>query len=245
VLGGDHKQLPPVVLSTTATARLLQETVFARLREQKDSDGFCTLLTVQHRMPEALMAFPSHTFYDDKLTAHDSVKDAALAVPLLFPMNDSVFDFIDTVGASFDERGDQSKDNPEEARVLAVVVAHLRDAGVPASDIGIISPYAAQVSTLHAVLSSAVDDGLEIDSVDGFQGREKRVIVLSTVRSNESGEVGFLRDARRLNVAITRAREKLIVIGDSATLSSDPLWSRFVDHAIACGAHRSVFDFSI
>jgi superfamily I DNA and/or RNA helicase len=81
-----------------------------------------------------------------------------------------------------------------------------------------------------------------VDSVDGFQGREKEAIVLSCVRSNGLGEVGFVADARRLNVAITRARRKLVVVGDSATLSSDELWGAFYEHAIAVGAYRSCFE---
>src|SRR5262249_59135163 len=97
----------------------------------------------------------------------------------------------------------------------------------PAEAIAVIAPYAAQVRVLREKLPIP---GLEIDSVDGFQGREKEAVVLSLVRSNPQGEVGFLADIRRMNVALTRARRKLLVIGDSATLSRLPLYQRLVEH---------------
>ena len=83
---------------------------------------------------------------------------------------------------------------------------------------------------------------MEVDTVDGFQGREKEAIVISLVRSNDEGEVGFLAETRRMNVALTRARRKLIVLGDSATLASHPFYARFLDHVQATGAYRSVWD---
>jgi superfamily I DNA and/or RNA helicase len=127
--------------------------------------------------------------------------------------------------------------------VVGVLVRDLVERGlVLAEDIGVITPYAAQSARLQRELSTLIDQGLEVDSVDGFQGREKRVIVFSAVRSNESAEVGFLADERRLNVAITRAKHKLVVVGDSATLSTDAHWRALFDHAIAVGSYRSVFE---
>jgi ATP-dependent RNA/DNA helicase IGHMBP2 len=121
-------------------------------------------------------------------------------------------------------------------------VRDLVAAGLPARSIGVISPYAAQVALLTSELAAEVDGGLEVDSVDGFQGREKEAIVFSAVRSNVDGNVGFLADARRLNVAITRAKRKLVVVGDSATLSNDERWRALFDTAIAQGAYRSAFE---
>jgi superfamily I DNA and/or RNA helicase len=118
-------------------------------------------------------------------------------------------------------------------------VRALLEAGVRASEIGVITPYAAQVRLLREKLSV---EGLEIDTVDGFQGREKEAIVISMVRSNDIGEIGFLSDLRRMNVAMTRARRKLIVIGDSATLSADPFYARLIEYFEGQGAYRTVWE---
>ncbi|HEY7157164.1 MAG TPA: C-terminal helicase domain-containing protein, partial [Gemmataceae bacterium] len=107
-----------------------------------------------------------------------------------------------------------------------------------ASDVAVIAPYAAQVRRLRELLPVA---GLEIDSVDGFQGREKEVVVLSLVRSNREDEIGFLADVRRLNVALTRARRKLLVIGDSATLSILPFYRRLFEYFETLGAYQTVW----
>ena len=102
-----------------------------------------------------------------------------------------------------------------------------------------IAPYAAQVRLLREQLPI---DGLEIDTVDGFQGREKEAVIISLVRSNAKGEIGFLADTRRMNVALTRARRKLIVIGDSATIGGHPFYDRLIDHFGRHGAHSSVWE---
>lgn len=207
------------------------------------------MLTVQHRMHEALMAFPSARFYAGRLNAHESVAHHVLADlgvaddDVALPAR--VLDVIDTAGSGFDEAspdGSDSKHNPQEAAVVARLVRALVADGLAAASIGVITPYAAQVAELLSLLADLVDAGLEVDSVDGFQGREKEAIVFSAVRSNTDGAVGFLEDVRRLNVAITRARRKLIVVGDSATLSSNDTWRALFDDAIARGAYRSVFE---
>ena len=126
--------------------------------------------------------------------------------------------------------------------MVEILVRALIDDGVAAGEIGVITPYSAQSTLLGQALADLVDVGLEVDSVDGFQGREKSAIIFSAVRSNSNGEVGFLADERRLNVALTRAKKKLIVVGDSATLSSDSTWRTLFDDAVARGAHRSVFE---
>jgi superfamily I DNA and/or RNA helicase len=124
------------------------------------------------------------------------------------------------------------------------IVEALIQAGLSPAQIGITTPYKAQVGLLHHQLTQRILEGLEVDSVDAFQGREKSVMIFDTVRSNSEGQVGFLSDKRRVNVAMTRAQHQLIVLGDSATLSHDPLWSSFFDHAMARGAYRSVFELT-
>jgi predicted DNA helicase len=245
VLAGDHRQLPPVIVAKEAG--VLTETAFSTLREQDRAGTFSHMLTVQHRMHEELMAFPSARFYDGQLVAHPSVAQATLGLdddggPSL-PAR--VLDVIDTAGAGFDERAADSGSfsNEGEARLVKTIVDDLVTRGVAPADIGVITPYAAQAALLgRGALSPLVDLGLEVDSVDGFQGREKRVIVFSAVRSNSDGVVGFLADERRLNVAITRAKHKLVIVGDSATLSADEDWRSLFDHAIAGGGYRSAFE---
>ncbi len=256
VLAGDHLQLPPVVLSAQASS--LADTAFATLRARDDGDGggdYSHMLTVQHRMHEALMAFPSAHTYEGKLTAHPSVAQVSLSTTGVAPdptsrcLPERVLDVVDTAGASFDEvqRDGGSYDNVGEANVVVLVVDDLVAHGVGPGDIGVITPYSAQSSLLQRLLAAHIDAGLEVDSVDGFQGREKRVIVFSGVRSNADQQVGFLADARRQNVAITRAKQKLVVVADSSTLSTDAHWRAFFDHAIAAGeggaaAYRSAFE---
>jgi ATP-dependent RNA/DNA helicase IGHMBP2 len=114
--------------------------------------------------------------------------------------------------------------------------------GVAPADVAVIAPYDAQVQRLRQLLGARLEEGLEVDTVDGFQGREKDAVVVSLVRSNEAGEVGFLSDVRRMNVALTRARRKLVVVGDGATVSRHPFYAGFFEHAQAVGAWRSAWE---
>ena len=129
---------------------------------------------------------------------------------------------------------------PGEARVVLHFVRELMDAGVKADQIAIIAPYAAQVRLLRNRMELRE---LEIDTVDGFQGREKEVILITLTRSNDRGEIGFLADTRRTNVALTRAKRKLIVIGDSATLGGNEFYGRMLEYFEANSAYHSVFEF--
>ncbi len=152
------------------------------------------------------------------------------------PLTTTPVQFIDTAGAGYDEEaepGGASRLNPQEADVVCRKVHALLDAGIPVGAVAVIAPYAAQVRLLRQRLAVP---GLEIDSVDGFQGREKEAVVLSLVRSNRDGDVGFLADIRRMNVALTRARRKLLVIGDSATLSCHPFYEGLFDYYASIGA---------
>jgi superfamily I DNA and/or RNA helicase len=239
ILAGDHRQLPPTVVSPKAAARGLAGTAFEALMERPDAIGFGHLLTVQHRMHEDLMRFPSEHFYGGRLVAHAGVARRTLSegeVPL---------EVIDTAGAGLGENAEpegDSRENPGEAAIVVRVVRALVERGLAPPDIGVISPYSAQVGALRRALEEELARGLEIDSVDGFQGREKEVIVFDAVRSNDAGEVGFLADRRRLNVAITRAKRKLYVVGDSATLASDPVWRDYFEDAQLHESYRSIFE---
>jgi superfamily I DNA and/or RNA helicase len=149
---------------------------------------------------------------------------------------------IDTAGAGYDEQvepGGESRLNPAEAELIIRKTQELIAAGISPGDIAVIAPYAAQVRWLTERLPIA---GLEVDSIDGFQGREKEAVLISLVRSNAAGEVGFLADTRRMNVALTRARRKLIVVGDSATLARHPFYAALLEYFDQQGAYRSVWE---
>ncbi len=236
VLAGDHKQLPPTILSEKA--KELSNTLFEGLIERYPQKS--EMLTVQYRMNERLMEFPSREFYGGKIRADESVRDITLAdlgirapeegdawAEVLRPEN--VLVFMDTAGREdrFERQryGSESRENPLEARLVKEVVERLLELGVKPEWIGVITPYDDQ----RDLISSLLPEEIEVKTVDGYQGREKEVIVLSFVRSNKKGEIGFLKDLRRLNVSLTRARRKLVLIGDSSTLSVHPTYKRLVD----------------
>jgi superfamily I DNA and/or RNA helicase len=244
VLAGDHCQLPPTVISGEAAAAGYGVSLLERLAEHYGA-AVTRRLKVQYRMHEAIMAFPSAEFYDGDLEAASSVRGHRLCdlpgVRAGALTEESLY-FLDTAGAGFEEQrepGGESLWNPEEARLVGQQVQALLDAGLAPSDLAVIAPYAAQVRLLRTQLSVA---GLEIDSVDGFQGREKEAVILSLVRSNPAGEIGFLAEVRRLNVALTRARRKLVVIGDSATLAAHPFYERLFSAFEAAGAYHTVWE---
>jgi superfamily I DNA and/or RNA helicase len=243
VLAGDHYQLPPTVLSREAARQGFGVSLLERLVEMH-GERVTRRLDVQYRMHEAIMGFSSHEFYDGELIADATVAGHRLCdLPGVRaePFTEQPVQFIDTAGAGYDEEIEpdgESRLNPQEAVLVARKVHALLQTGVSASDVAVIAPYAAQVRRLRELLPVA---GLEIDSVDGFQGREKEVVVLSLVRSNREDEIGFLADVRRLNVALTRARRKLLVIGDSATLSILPFYRRLFEYFETLGAYQTVW----
>jgi superfamily I DNA and/or RNA helicase len=183
------------------------------------------------------MAFPSRALYGGRLRAHPDVAHHAL--------DDRPLLLVDTAGCGFEEEvpeGSDSRHNPGEAEVAAREVERVLALGVGPANVAVIAPYDAQVQRLRQLLAPRVEEGLEVDTVDGFQGREKEAVVLSLTRSNDAGEVGFLADVRRMNVALTRARKKLLVVGDSATVSRHPFYEAFVRHAQEAGAWVSAWE---
>ncbi|HZZ82864.1 MAG TPA: AAA domain-containing protein [Gemmataceae bacterium] len=244
VLAGDHCQLPPTLLSQAALEEGFGISLMERLVERFGS-LVTRRLNVQYRMHEAIMAYSSQSFYDGDLVAHASVRSQLLCnLPGVSAtrLTQTPIQFIDTAGAGYEEQMEQngsSRFNPQEAGLVDRQVHAMLAAGIPAAAIAVIAPYAAQVRLLREKLQMA---GLEIDSIDGFQGREKEVVLLSLVRSNPQGEVGFLADIRRMNVALTRARRKLLVIGDSATLSCHPFYQGLIAYFESIGAYTSVWE---
>ena len=232
-------------LSNTRVESVIYESVLERPTPILDPKTDVTRLTIQYRMNEQIMKFSSDEFYKSSLIAAESVCGHLLSdLPNVVPcsLTQTSIRFIDTAGSSCDERAEvdgSSRDNPGEAEHVARLVGDLVNARVPISDIAVISPYSAQVRLLRQLLP---DVSLEIDTVDGFQGREKEAIVISLVRSNLTGELGFLADTRRMNVALTRARRKLLVIGDSSTLANHPFYLRLLNYFEHEGAYGTVWD---
>lgn len=246
VFAGDPEQLPPTVLSRAATEASLGSTIFERLRT-RHGDAVCTTLDVQHRMHEALARFPNERFYGGRLTTSDEARarDLTGLVAIADPARPAPFTFLDTAGRGFDEErdaDDASTSNPGQAARTAAEVRRLLSRGLSPTDLAVITPYEAQARLLRGALADERAAGLEIGTVDGFQGREKEAIVVDLVRSNLDGIVGFLSDVRRTNVAITRARRQLVVLGDGATLASHPLYAAWIDHATATSAYVSAWD---
>lgn len=234
VCGGDHCQLPPTVLSPEAARQGLTVSLMERLVKVLGAD-VTTRLSVQYRMNESIMNFSSAAFYDHALIADPSVatRQYPETPPLLF---------IDTAGAGFEEEAEQdsgSRFNPKEAAVIIHRLNQLQAAGVKHEQMAIIAPYAAQARYLRGELG---DSGIEIDTIDGFQGREKDFVLISMVRSNQDQEVGFLKETRRLNVALTRARLHMTVVGDSATLSIDAFLQSLMAYFEGQSSYRSIWE---
>lgn len=250
ILAGDHCQLPPTIKSNEAAQQGLAVTLFEKGIAKHPKQA--TMLKVQYRMHEAIMQFSSSYFYQGELTAHESVKSA-----LLRP-NQPPIDFVDTAGCGYSEKQDPeslSRFNEEEAALLIRLVELLvTDVGPDewlqqGITLGIITPYRAQVDYLNKLTSASpvlepLHKLISINSVDAFQGQERDVIAISFVRSNEKAEVGFLSDIRRTNVAMTRARKKLILVGDSATLGSHPFYLALLEYVQAHDFYRSAFEIS-
>lgn len=245
VFAGDSNQLPPTIYSKEAAEQGLQVTLFDRLKDVLPQT-VQTLLRVQYRMHEDIMRFSSDRFYEGKLIAHESVaRHTAAELEGVQPtdLTSRPVTFVDTAGAGFDESWNEmleSRENKGEAQLAVKLHQLLAEAGLRNKDVAILTPYVAQARLLKSLLR---EPGLEIGSVDGFQGREKEAVIVSLVRSNEAGQVGFLSDLRRLNVALTRARRLLIVIGDGATISRHADYEAFIAHADKLDSHRSAYEW--
>jgi len=257
VLAGDHHQLPPTVKSERGAHEGLHETLFEKCIKHQPATA--RMLTMQYRMHEKIMAFSSEQFYDDQLEAHQSVRLADLEDYDKCFMHDLPVEFLDTAGLGFLEitiPESRSTANPEEADLLLKRLAqlvenydHLAHQSNPLT-IGVIAPYRAQLNYLKDAIEE--DDrlngflqqrSLSVGTVDSFQGQERDIIAISLTRSNHYGEIGFLSDIRRMNVGMTRARRKLLLVGDSSTLGAHPFFIRLLNHVKRTGAYRTAFDF--
>jgi predicted DNA helicase len=258
ILAGDHCQLPPTVKSIEAEKKGLSKTLFEKCIERQPN--VAVMLTTQYRMHEHIMNFSNRQFYRGELAAHETVAAADLAdFDQIFAGNLAV-EFIDTAGCGFTEKAfseSSSVANPEEADLL---LHHLNlllkdyDAAemqLKPLKIGIISPYRAQINYLKdeiehqpQLLDLQTKRLISVGTVDSFQGQERDIIYISMVRSNQAGEIGFLSDIRRMNVAMTRARKKLVIVGDSATLTSHPFYLDFLAYTEEINAYKSAWELT-
>ncbi|MBN2440284.1 MAG: hypothetical protein JXJ04_03035, partial [Spirochaetales bacterium] len=245
VLAGDPCQLPPTIKSLKAAKEGLAVSLMETCLASGQSAG---LLQTQYRMHVTIMEFSNRYFYKKQLHAHESVAchtlgflENYLTIPL---------EFIDTAGTGFQEEEPEESSSLENKGERELLEKHLtgllNDPGYNSHiSIGIISPYKAQVLALqedfrHHPLAGGCD--LSINTVDAFQGQERDVIYISLVRSNPEGTIGFLSDLRRMNVAMTRARKKLVIVGDSATLTQHQFYQDLFDYAEEVGGYRSAFE---
>ncbi|MBK8805368.1 MAG: hypothetical protein IPO21_01445 [Bacteroidales bacterium] len=242
VFSGDHKQLPPTIKSQEAAKKGLQNTLFEKAIAMNSG----TLLNTQYRMNEVIMSFSSRMFYDNLLIA-----DASVAHETVFP-NDNPIEFIDTAGCAFYESTEsetKSLFNKDEANILSKHLdLYLQQIDIEKiNSIAVISPYKAQIEILKqsisGILPSNFDKKISVNTIDSFQGQERDIVYISLVRSNDKNEIGFLNDLRRMNVAMTRAKRKLIIIGDSATISSNGFYNSFLDYINEINAYRSAYEF--
>lgn len=247
ILAGDHFQLSPTIKSPEAAKGGLSTTLLDKCVGLHPE--CVTLLQQQYRMNEAIMAYSSKVFYEGTLQADETV-----AHHLLFT-GDTPLNFIDTAGCGFEEKPEgTSTTNPEEAafvfKHLQVLVEdlkkHYSEANFPS--IAVISPYKEQIRLLKEQLAnhpdlSAYSNHIAVNTIDSFQGQERDAVYISMTRSNNEGDIGFLSDLRRMNVAMTRARKKLVVIGDSSTLSRLPFYADFIAYAESIGGYKSAWEY--
>ncbi|OBA19707.1 hypothetical protein METBIDRAFT_12760 [Metschnikowia bicuspidata var. bicuspidata NRRL YB-4993] len=235
VMVGDPNQLPPTVLSQKAASFKYEESLFVRM--QRNNSGSIYLLDVQYRMHPEISVFPSAQFYNSRLSDGDGMQEKNQRLwHSNFPL--TPYRFFDIVSRQQQNQQTKSFFNTAEARVALELVETLMKI-LPENKfkgrIGIISPYKEQIRTLRDTFQrkfgNMIFSEIDFNTVDGFQGQEKEIIIMSCVRASENGSVGFLSDVRRMNVALTRARTTLWILGNKTSLRRDRVWNKLVTDA--------------
>ena len=243
ILAGDHCQLPPTVKSIAALKGELGKTLMERIVENKPE--VVTLLKVQYRMNEQIMRFSSNWFYHGEVVSAPQIRSRGILdfdIPIQW-IDTSQQDFgpdeesfhEQFVGESFGRvNKGEARLTLDTLRTYCTKIGKLRILEEQI-DVGVISPYRAQVQYLRQQLRreeffKPFRKLISVNTVDGFQGQERDIIVISLVRSNDEGQIGFLRDLRRMNVAMTRARMKLIILGDASTMTRHPFYKKLYDY---------------
>lgn len=226
VLAGDPFQLPPTVISQEATQKGFQSSILERFMKVVNP---VFLLNIQYRMRPTIAGFSSDYFYEGKLQS----------APHLEKDKESLT-FIDTAGSGFQENAGENGSSLQNEGELQLVKKLIEELGTELP-ITFITPYSGQ--TLAA--SQQLPSNIKVSTIDSFQGQEQETIIISLVRSNDEGIIGFLSDYRRMNVAMTRAKQKLIVIGDSATIGNDPFYKKFMEYVEKEGVYKSVWEYDL
>jgi ATP-dependent RNA/DNA helicase IGHMBP2 len=239
VMAGDPYQLPPTVKSQEAARKGLTITLLEKAIKRHNE---ISLLKVQYRMHQDIMAYSNAYFYNNELVAHSSNQFHALSE------NELVLEFIDTAGCGYEEETGnegESLQNTEEAMLLERHYLSLTAAHQGPFSMGLLSPYRGQVRRLQELFSGVKNESIAItiNTVDSFQGQERDIIYISLVRSNNASEIGFLKDYRRMNVAMTRAKKKLVMIGDSATLGHDKFYADLIEMVERQGGYRTAWEW--
>ncbi len=227
VLAGDHWQLPPTVLSNQAARLGLNKSILeAAIHTAPDIH----LLNVQYRMRKMIAGFSSKYFYNSLLYTAEHLHDTGVHI-----------NFIDTAGSGFNETHGSDGSSLQNEGELKLARLIMDNEFPDKSRTAFISPYAGQV----AAAKEKMPQELRISTIDSFQGQEMENVIVSLVRSNENAEIGFLKDYRRMNVAITRAKEQLYVIGDSSTIGNDKFYKEFIEYIETHGTYRTAWEFNI
>lgn len=246
IFAGDHQQLPPTIKCMEAARDGLAQTLMERVAGTKPA--VVSLLKLQYRMNDQIMHFPSQWFYHGELQSAPEVKHRGILdwdTPLIWVNTESMECTEELIAENF---GRLNK--PEAALLMEQLEAYITKIGKARIldekiDFGIISPYKAQVQHLRYLLRQSAffkpfRHLITINTVDGFQGQERDVIIISLVRANEEGHIGFLNDLRRMNVAITRARMKLIILGNVPTLTKHPFYRKLYEYIVQLDKSFSV-----
>jgi predicted DNA helicase len=238
IMSGDHNQLPPTILSYKSKD-VLSITLFQRMIKKYPENSY--MLKIQYRMNEEIMNIPNMFFYKNELIADKSVKNHTIKDFIDFDIHDDIIlnpenivFFLNTSKSNKKNEeqkfGSKSRRNILESDIIIEILEKFDDINFGLEKIGIISPYFDQIELIEEKIKGKFEIYPEISTVDGFQGREKEVIIISNVRSNEQSDMGFLKDYRRLNVSITRAKRKLIIIGDADTLYENKNYRNLIDY---------------
>lgn len=244
ILAGDHLQLPPTVISQKAEQGGLGLSLMERAAEKFGKEGY-RLLKRQFRMHTDIMTWPSQEMYGGQLEADPSVAGHLLKdLPFVKSTDETEMTLllVDTAGCHLEEESFKTSHcNRGEAGIIAILLKRLVAANVPQTSVAVITPYSYQVEMIRAHITNL--NGIEVQSVDGFQGREKEAILCSMVRSNSRRELGFICDRRRLNVAVSRARRFLCVVADSNTVSCDSTLASLISYIGEHGVVHSAGEY--
>lgn len=242
VMAGDPFQLPPTIKSDVAAKGGLSLTLMEKAMDKVP----VALLNIQYRMNPTIMAFPNLWFYKGQLKAAEHLD-------LRYIQDDSGVMFLDTAGLGYEEITNQesrSFTNPGEVDLILKQLLLLSESlnGSHIYSLAIISPYSQQIRLIQHEFNDRFSDGIpnlkvQIQTIDSFQGQERDIVFVSLVRSNDRNEIGFLKDYRRMNVAMTRAKFKLVIVGDNATLANDPFYDQLITYCMNEGHYHSAWEF--